>query len=401
MRKKIVLSVILSILLALPLTAIEQPDSAQVRVPVHPSLVDLKPLRAGLGVMLPMVAYEMMYYKQDVSVVRVRGHYAPEHHVGWDDVTQFLPLATTWGMRIGGVEGRSSNHWEALSAHATSYALTMGTVYAGKYITKRDRPDGSNQLSFPSGHTAFAFAGATILDAEYGSRYPWLSAAGYGVATLTAVGRVLNNRHWATDVVAGAGVGIAATYVGYLLNDLMWGRGLARFELEEEREGYDSWGYLTLRKGRQDILSTVGDYEGKLGNDMTLIARYPIYRQIGLQMQGSLWESYNAESQKGAQSFAVMLGADFMQGFWHGRLWVDGKVAGGYHAPIKQTIGLRGTPRSEAQQLTGGGFAAQASIGLHYILTNRMALNAAVDYTLLPKYKLKGFGGGVGLAYVF
>lgn len=384
------------------MTAAELADSVPVRDSAPTALVDLKPMRVGLGVVLPMVAYDMMYYKQDLSVARMREHYASEHHVGWDDYTQVLPLALTWGMRIGGVEGRSSNHWEALSAHATSYALTMGTVYAGKYITKRSRPDGSNQLSFPSGHTAFAFAGATILDAEYGARYPWLSAAGYGVATLTGLGRVLNNRHWATDVVAGAGVGIAATYVGYLLNDLMWGRGLERFELTEEREGSDSWGYLMLRKGRQDLFAEVGEYGGnKLGSDVSLVARYPIYRQIGLQMQGTLWEAYNPEQALGVQSLAVMLGADFMQGFWHGRLWVDGKVAGGYHAPVKLSTGYRGSSRTGAAELTGGGFVAQAGVGLSYLLTDRVAFNLSVDYTMLPKYKLHGMGGGVGLAYVF
>lgn len=397
-----ILILLLSLSLVLPMAAEEQPDSVQVHAPAHTAFVDLKPLRVGLGVVLPMVAYDFMYFRQDASVARVRQHYASGHQVRWDDVTQFVPLAATWGMRLGGLEGRSSSHWEALSAHATSYALAMGAVYAGKYIFKRGRPDGSNRLSFPSGHTAFAFTGATILNAEYGSRYPWVSAAGYGVATLTGLGRVLNNRHWATDVVTGAGVGIAATYLGYLLNDLMWGRGLKRFELTNEREGYDSWGYIVLRKGRNDVLSQVeGAYEGKLGSDVTLLARYPIYRQIGLQMQGSLWENYNAETEQGLQSFAVMLGADFMQGFWDGRLWVDGKVVGGYHAPIKQSVGVRSTPRADALQLTGGGFVAQAGAGLTYILTDRMALNLGVDYTILPKYKLKGLGGSVGLAYLF
>ncbi|WP_211837275.1 phosphatase PAP2 family protein [Porphyromonas levii] len=402
MSKKMILVALMPLLLALPMAGEEQPDSIQVQAPAYTSLVDLKPLRMGLGVVLPMVAYDFMYYKQDVSISRMREHYTPGYKMGWDNVTQFVPLGVTWGMRLSGLEGRSASHWEALSAHAISYAVAMGTVYAGKYLTKRIRPDASNQYSFPSGHTAFAFAGATILDAEYGSRYPWLSAAGYGVATLTAVGRVLNNRHWATDVVTGAGVGIAATYIGYLLNDLMWGRGLERFELTEERENAFSWGYLMLRKGRSDLLTNIkGVYEGKLGSDVTLLVRYPMYRQIGLQMQGSLWESFNPEHAEGVQSFAVLLGADFMQGFWHGRLWVDSKVGAGYHLPIKLSKGYRGTPRTEALQLTKGGFVAQASVGLSYVLTDHMALNLAVDYTLLPKYRLKGFGGSVGLAYIF
>lgn len=385
----------------MPMLAEEHADSIQVAKPEYISVVDLSPLRVGLGVVLPMVAYDFMYFRQDMSVVRMRDHYAPNHCAGWDDVTQFMPLAATWTMQLVGVQSRSENKWEALTAHAASYAIGLGTMYAGKYIVKRTRPDGGDQLSFPSGHTTSAFIAATILDAEYGSKYPWLSGIGYGIATLTGVGRVLNNRHWATDVVTGAGVGIAGTYLGYLVSDLIWGRGLKRFELEEEREGYESYGYMVLRKGRTDLLSKLLGYKGTLGSDITLMARCPVYRQIGVRLQGGLWENYNPDNQEGINSYMAMLGADFMQGFWDGRLWVDGAVAAGYHAPFKKSVGYGDGARGEAETIMGGGFAAQASVGLSYLLTNSLALNVSADYTILPKNKIQGFGGGVGLAYVF
>ena len=83
-------------------------------------------------------------------------------------------------------------------------------------------PDGSTRNSFPSGHTATAFMTATMLHKEYGHRSPWYSIGGYTLATLTGVTRQLNNRHWMSDVMVGAGIGILATEFGYFLADLIF-----------------------------------------------------------------------------------------------------------------------------------------------------------------------------------
>jgi membrane-associated phospholipid phosphatase len=80
-----------------------------------------------------------------------------------------------------------------------------------KSITNRERPDGSNHLSFPSGHTATAFVAAEFLHQEYGCKSVWIDIAGYGTAAFVGVARVYKNRHWLSDVVAGAGVGILTT----------------------------------------------------------------------------------------------------------------------------------------------------------------------------------------------
>ena len=69
----------------------------------------------------------------------------------------------------------------------------------------------------PSGHTATAFAGAELLRLEYKEVSPWYGFAGYVVATATGTLRVLNNRHWVSDVVAGAGFGILSARLSYLI----------------------------------------------------------------------------------------------------------------------------------------------------------------------------------------
>ena len=152
---------------------------------------------------------------------------------GIDDYTQFFGPAMVVGLKVGGYEGRSD--WPRLLASAgLSYAIMAGFVNGIKYTAKEMRPDGSSANSWPSGHTATAFVGATLLHKEYGlTRSPWWSVAGYGVATATGVMRVLNNRHWISDVMSGAGIGILSTELGYALCDLMFKeKGLLRNDIE-------------------------------------------------------------------------------------------------------------------------------------------------------------------------
>ena len=152
---------------------------------------------------------------------------------GIDDYLQFFGPAAVVGLKLGGYEGRSD--WPRLLASAAlSYGIMAGFVNGIKYTAKEMRPDGSTANSWPSGHTATAFVGATLLHKEYGlTRSPWFSVAGYGAATATGVMRVLNNRHWVSDVMSGAGLGILSTELGYAIGDLLFkGKGLLRNDLE-------------------------------------------------------------------------------------------------------------------------------------------------------------------------
>ena len=149
-----------------------------------------------------------------------------------DDYTQYFGPALTVGLKLGGYEGRSD--WPRFAASAAmSYGIMAALVNGIKYTAKEMRPDGSTANSWPSGHTATSFVGATILHKEYGlTRSPWFSVAGYGVATATGVMRVLNNRHWVSDVLSGAGIGIMSTELAYAISDVFFkGKGLLRNDL--------------------------------------------------------------------------------------------------------------------------------------------------------------------------
>jgi len=85
--------------------------------------------------------------------------------------------------------------------------LTEMLVEPLKWSTQRLRPDGSNSLSFPSGHAAITFATATVIERHLGWRKAIL---GYGIASYVATSRLHDNRHWLSDVVFGAAVGTIA-----------------------------------------------------------------------------------------------------------------------------------------------------------------------------------------------
>ena len=169
---------------------------------------------------------------------------------GIDDYTQFFGPAMTVGLKLAGVEGRSD--WgRFLASTAMSYGLMAGFVNGIKYTAKEMRPDGSTANSWPSGHTATAFVGATILHKEYGlTRSPWYSVAGYGVATATGVMRVLNNRHWVSDVLSGAGIGIMSGELAYAFSDLIFKhRGLLRGDISSDKSIIDNPSFFSVSMG--------------------------------------------------------------------------------------------------------------------------------------------------------
>jgi membrane-associated phospholipid phosphatase len=87
----------------------------------------------------------------------------------------------------------------------------MGTVvFATKNITNQERPDHSDNLSFPSGHTALAFTNAGLLYYEYKDSNLWYASSGFLFATATGVLRIANNKHYTSDVLTGAGIGLAS-----------------------------------------------------------------------------------------------------------------------------------------------------------------------------------------------
>lgn len=134
-----------------------------------------------------------------------------------DDFSQYLPAVSVYGLNAIGIKGKH-NLKDRTIILGTSYLLMSATVLSLKSITKVERPDGSANNSFPSGHTATAFAGAEFLWQEYKDVSVWYGISGYIVAVGTGAFRIYNDKHWLTDVAAGAGIGILSTKVAYWIN---------------------------------------------------------------------------------------------------------------------------------------------------------------------------------------
>jgi hypothetical protein len=131
-----------------------------------------------------------------------------------DDFSQYAPALSVYALNLGGIKGKN-NLRDRTIILGTSYLLVGSSVYAIKNITKIERPDGSGFNSFPSGHTATAFAGAEFLWQEYKDISIWYGVSGYLVATGTGFFRIYNDKHWLTDVAMGAGIGILSTKIAY------------------------------------------------------------------------------------------------------------------------------------------------------------------------------------------
>lgn len=133
-----------------------------------------------------------------------------------DDFSQYFPMVSVYGLNALGIKGKHSFKERTLIL-GTAAALMAVSVNTIKSTSNVLRPDGSNSHSFPSGHTATAFMGAEFLRREYGDVSSWIGVAGYAVATGTGFFRMYNNKHWLTDVIAGAGIGILSTDIAYWL----------------------------------------------------------------------------------------------------------------------------------------------------------------------------------------
>jgi len=138
---------------------------------------------------------------------------------------------------LGGLfPGPGRNTWDELWTQAEAFGLTAGITEILKISSDRVRPNGLRG-SFPSGHTSTAFAGATLIERNFGEL---AAIPAYALATLVAYSRVEAGWHFPSDVLAGAALGILTTRI---IDDLHWGQGgIARPHVDVKVGGADGRG---------------------------------------------------------------------------------------------------------------------------------------------------------------
>jgi membrane-associated phospholipid phosphatase len=156
------------------------------------------------------------------NVNEERQKYFPKFHTNIDDYLQFAPVAAVYGLTVAGIKGEHDFLNTTILLLKTEMIMTA-MVLPLKKLTAVGRPDTGAKNSFPSGHTAEAFAAATFLHKEYGRDHPLYSALAYTSAFAVGTLRVLNHRHWVSDVMAGAGLGILSANLAYATHKNKWG----------------------------------------------------------------------------------------------------------------------------------------------------------------------------------
>ena len=128
-----------------------------------------------------------------------------------DDILQYTPTILNVGLAASGLKTKNTRA-DRLGIFVLGTGIYVVATQGLKYAINETRPNGTER-SFPSGHAATVFFGATLLAKEYGENYPWIAVGGYTIAGTTAVLRMANNQHWASDVLMGAGIGIASAEI--------------------------------------------------------------------------------------------------------------------------------------------------------------------------------------------
>ena len=314
------------------------------------------------------------YNRFDSDINSLRNSSLQNFRFTYDDWLQYSPAGAMILMKACGYESRSS--WpRMLVSDAFSVGIMATAVNGLKYTVQRPRPDGSRNNSFPSGHTATAFMTATMLYKEYGWRSPWFSIGGYTLAAATGVSRILNNKHWMTDIAAGAAIGIGAVHLGYYLTDRIFKeKGITdiyaptRFIYDPSEKHY----VAELLFGHRHFIGQEGMKDmGRTplrGGSVGLSTDIPVIGGTGLTARATasslIWSAGNS-----TEMYSTMAG-----GYWNhhfiGRLEFQAHALAGY---------AWFTEASESAGLSDG-FDIAAGVSLSLLLDSNFKIKAFVDF---------------------
>lgn len=337
---------------------------------------------------VPLIVGGLIVKREDDHFRGLRNEYLPRFNRHLDDYMQYAPAAVMLGMKVAGVQSRSS--WgRMLVSDAFSALLMGGVVNTLKQTTNVERPDGSNKHSFPSGHTATAFMTATMFTKEYGHKSPWVGVGAYSVATATGLMRMANNKHWLSDVLTGAGIGILSTEVGYYFADLIFReKGINRFANENMFDRMDKPSFVSLYLGLNIPLSGYDideemEFRTSSGSSAGVEGAYFFNPYVGVGGRFTVSNTLiivNEERAENNTFDAISLcGGSYFSYPLSSRWLIGSKLLGGYvHYPQ-----LELTDRSVSAR---SGFCMGSGISLTFKAKEYYGIRFFLDYNLLPSH---------------
>ncbi|QNF31263.1 phosphatase PAP2 family protein (plasmid) [Adhaeribacter swui] len=199
-------------------------DTALVKKPADSRDSYLRKGNLRRGIIMPtiligaglLVIDNNLYDRQDARYdLRIKSF--PRFNTNIDDYLFFAPAVGLVAFDIFSSQNRHDFRRQ-IGLLAASGALSSAIMWPMKKVTDVDRPNGK-RYAFPSGHTTYAFVVATMVSREFRGKSKWIGIGSYTIASATGVMRILNDAHWLSDVLAGAGVGILSTNLVYLAHD--------------------------------------------------------------------------------------------------------------------------------------------------------------------------------------
>jgi len=138
------------------------------------------------------------------------------------DIDDYIALSPAAGVYIFdwcGIKAENS-FFDRVKYMAAANLASQAVVQGLKYTTDKLRPDGEDRLSFPSNHTNIAFTNAMILWHEYRRTSSLAAYSGFALAAGTGALRMMHDKHWTGDVLAGAGIGMLCANLVYRFRPL-------------------------------------------------------------------------------------------------------------------------------------------------------------------------------------
>ncbi len=216
-------------------------------------------IASGALITVGLFTYKDSGFMNRVSIKENINRYLPDFENRLDDYTQYVPYVAVYALDGFGVKSKHKLLRKTTTL-ATGALGTLAVVQGMKYGFGETRPDGSANNAFPSGHTATAFMGAHMLHKEYGDRSIYYSVGGYLFATVTGIFRQLNDRHWISDVLVGAGIGMSVTELAYFINEKIYkDKGVNVIEINQKPPNYLKPSFVGIKVGYSDLTEGFND----------------------------------------------------------------------------------------------------------------------------------------------